>query len=826
VSVRVPQNVLVADDEPSNLLALEAILEPLGHRIVRAESGEEVLRRALHEEFSVILLDVQMPGMDGFECAELLRKRASTRDVPIIFLTAISKDRSYVRRGYGVGAVDYLVKPYDPDVLRSKVSVFTELERRKGIIAAQQAALRVMKERELADLKRASEERYVHLADAMPLVVWTADPEGHVRYANRSFRDLCVNAPLELPSIVHPDDLESFLTGWQGAVAEGRQWEAELRFGTAAAGYRVSLVRAVPARGEGGRVAYWLGMSMDIHARVRAERAVRMLADASRGLAASFEDPSQMDAVLRAALPILGDAAELLLEGDRRVRVVADGADGTMLDDPRFGLGPDRVRATQRSEVHFDVRAEPAIAAPDADGAALLRCFSDHGVSSYLCVPLASRGDTVGTLTLLRMSGTHTAPDVTIAEDLASRIAVALDNARLHETTERRRVALEQANRSKDVFLATLSHELRTPLNAIVGWSDMMRAGQLSSGELPHAIETIDRNAHALSDLVADLLDVSRIVTGTLKLESKLVGIATIVDAAVETARPQCAAKDLTLDVALAPVGCARGDAGRLRQVLGNVLSNAVKFTPPGGRIIVRTERVGDRGRVVVRDTGEGISRELLPHVFDRFRQAETAKARGLGLGLAIVKHLVEEHGGKVSVASDGPGCGAELTVELPIAAEEGAAEDDAPPPAVPSSSLPALQGVTVLVVEDDPDGNELITTILQRYGANVRSVGTASAALDALAAERPAVLVSDIGLPDMDGIALIKQVRAEPRESGRGIAAIALTAYASRQDAAKALAAGFDAHVAKPVQPLVLGRAILRLLARPSGPVRSQPAA
>ena len=385
--------------------------------------------------------------------------------------------------------------------------------------------------------------------------------------------------------------------------------------------------------------------------------------------------------------------------------------------------------------------------------------------------------------------------------------------ANVPETTERRREELEQANRSKDVFLATLSHELRTPLNATVGWTDMMRNGQLAASELGRAIETIDRNAHALNHLVADLLDVSRIVTGSLKIDSNLVGLASVVEQAIEAARPQCTAKRVVLDVSLERVGCVRGDAGRLRQIIGNLLSNAIKFTPTGGSVIVRVGRVGETGCVVVQDTGEGISPEFLPHVFERFQQAEEAKARGLGLGLAIVKHLVEEQGGTVTASSDGRGLGASFTVSLPIAPDEALAQDVDPGRAsVPVSAQPQLAGVHVLVVEDDPDGNELITTILERYGARVTSVGTAADALDALDEEKPDVVVSDIGLPDADGLELIKMIRG--RAFGGDVPAIALTAYASRQDAAKAIAAGFDAHVAKPVQPCILGAAVARLVA------------
>ncbi|CAN5923019.1 hypothetical protein BH11MYX4_BH11MYX4_41240 [soil metagenome] len=667
-------NILIVDDEPANLLALEAILEPLDLNLVRALSGKEALRHALKDDYAVVLLDVQMADMDGFETAELLRRRTRTRDVPIIFLTAISKDRKFVARGYDVGAVDYLFKPYEPDVLKAKVAVFVELARKNEIIRSQHDALRAMSERELADVKRRGEQRYVDLAESMPLRVWTTDASGAVQYGNGRW-DALARGSRDFAAVVAPEDLPRFREGWHAALAAGAEWEAELRFGTPRDGSRVHLVRVVPRRDESGQITSWVGTSTDIDARVGAERALRMLAEASRRLGVTLDAHMELEAAVHGSLPVLGDLALLDLtspgERSRQIKLAAPGSSAELLDDPRFALGPSTVAYSGRGEVFLDVRAELA-AASSGRGAEHLRFLGELGVSAYMCLPLTSRDRSVGTLSLVRNreGAVYTPADVEVAEDLARRIAVAVDNARLHETTENRRDELEQVNRSKDVFLATLSHELRTPLNAIVGWTDMMRNGQLKADELGRAVETIDRNAHALNHLVADLLDVSRIVTGSLRIDSKLVGLASVVEAAIEGARPQCTAKRVALDVSLERVGCVRGDAGRLRQIIGNLLSNAIKFTPTGGTVRVLVTRDGRRGKVVVQDSGEGIAPELLPHVFERFRQAENAKARGLGLGLAIVKHLVSSHEGTVEAASDGAGKGASFTVLLPIASE------------------------------------------------------------------------------------------------------------------------------------------------------------
>lgn len=825
-------NILIVDDEPSNLLALEAILEPLENvNVVRAASGIEALKHALKMELSLVLLDVQMPEMDGLECAALLRKRPRTRDVPIIFLTAISKEPSYVARGYDVGAVDYLFKPYDPDVLRTKVATFVELARKNAVMRAQHEALRIGSKRELDELKKWSVRQYEDLANSVPQVVWTADALGDLTYSNQRWIEMAGHgAAASFAGIAHPADLGSFVAGWDAAILAGDEWEAELRVGNATRGYRWHVVRAVPRRNDKGVIALWIGTATDIDPRVRAERTLRMLADASRRLNRSLEEPRELAAVLDCALPILGDGAILDLlasEGfeHERIHAVSNGLERTTLQDPRFDLGPATVVYSHRADVFLDVKteAERNRARPDSErnprGGEHLRFLAELGVSSYICVPLDTRDRTLGTLTFVRLSGDcFVESDVEIAGDLARRIATSVDNARLHATTEKRREELEQANRSKDVFLATLSHELRTPLNAIVGWTDMMKKGKVVGEELTRAMDTIDRNAHALSGLVADLLDVSRIVTGSLKIENKLLSLASIVEAAVLAARPQCVPKEIKIAVSLDERGAVSGDAGRLRQVITNLLVNAIKFTPHGATIDVRLETIPDggkgRARVTVQDPGEGITPDFLPHVFERFRQEETGRAKGLGLGLAIVKHLIEEHGGSVSAASEGHGKGATFTFEVPLAtASLEMLEDEAQVHSLVPSGEPRLDGVHVLIVEDDPDGNELICAILERYGARVSSTSTATDALAALESEPPDVLVSDIGLPDMDGMELIRRARASTRIGP--IPAVALTAYASRQDATKAITAGFDAHVAKPVQPMTLGNAIVRLLKR-----------
>jgi PAS domain S-box-containing protein len=383
----------------------------------------------------------------------------------------------------------------------------------------------------------------------------------------------------------------------------------------------------------------------------------------------------------------------------------------------------------------------------------------------------------------------------------------------------RARADAEAANRAKDDFLATLSHELRTPLNAILGWAQLLRAGDLPPDKAARAVETIARNAQLQTQLVDDLLDVSRIITGKLNLEIRAVELPAVVDATVESARPAAELKGVRLSGVLdRALPVLPGDPERLQQILYNLLSNAIKFTPPAGHVEVRLERMPRHARLTVADTGIGIDPEFLPHVFDRFRQGDpssTRRHRGLGLGLAIVRHLVELHGGSVRAESPGHGKGATFIVDLPLQRTER-------PPAEPEAEttpdrLPSLVGVRVLVVDDEPDMRDLVTTVLEQQGAAVRAALSTSEALDALAAFAPDVLLCDIGMPGEDGYALIRQVRAREAGGGRHLAAVAITAYARPEDRTRALVAGFHAHLAKPVQPEELTVVVASLAGRRS---------
>ena len=384
---------------------------------------------------------------------------------------------------------------------------------------------------------------------------------------------------------------------------------------------------------------------------------------------------------------------------------------------------------------------------------------------------------------------------------------------------EARRVA-EAANQTKDEFLATLSHELRTPLNSIIGWSGMLREKKLPEHATGQAVEAIHRNAKAQAQIIEDLLDVSRIISGKLTLNRQPVALEEVIDAALDAARPVAEAKHVALAKSGQMLDVVMGDSTRLQQVMMNLLTNAVKFTQSGGRVGVRVESDERTARIVVEDNGHGISADFLPYVFERFWQADSSYTRrhsGLGLGLAIVRHLVELHGGTVSAASEGIGQGSTFTVTLPLALVQKTI-DSAATLAVSESGLPdstsrlPLKGVKVLIVDDDEDTREMLMALLSLHGAETLTAGSAADALHRLRGWRPDLLVSDLGMPDEDGYALIRKVRSLPSEEGGNTPAVALTGYASEEESDRVRAAGFQAHAAKPVEVAKLVETIARL--------------
>ena len=415
--------------------------------------------------------------------------------------------------------------------------------------------------------------------------------------------------------------------------------------------------------------------------------------------------------------------------------------------------------------------------------------------------PLSHEGRIIGTLTIIEDVTERVAREAELQSQIEAR-------SKLLASEKLARSEAERANRLKDEFLATISHELRNPLNAIMGWAHMMRLGKLTPANSERAVETIYRNAKSQAQLVADLLDVSRIISGKLRLDVRTIDLIYIVNAALDSIRPAADAKGIRLQTMLDPAaGPISGDADRLQQIVWNLLTNAVKFTPKGGRIQVKVQRIDSHVEIVVSDSGVGISKEFLPYVFDRFRQADASTTRihgGLGLGLSIVHQLVDLHGGTASVHSEGEGQGAAFTITLPFVGVINSQKEEATQPAqekiTPFEGLPSLQGLKVLVVDDEADTREVIREVLKECGSEVILSRSAAEALEAIEQFKPDILISDLGMPDEDGYSLISKIRALPAERGGQIPAAALTAYARAEDRMRVLRSGFQFHLPKPV--------------------------
>ena len=465
----------------------------------------------------------------------------------------------------------------------------------------------------------------------------------------------------------------------------------------------------------------------------------------------------------------------------------------------------------------------PALLEETAQNARHLALLRQLGTCSSIVVPLRIQGNVFGALTLgYSDSGRHySESDLVLAGEVARRAAVAIDNSRLYELSQAERTRVEAATRAKDEFVAMVSHELRTPLNAILGWLRLMRGGALDETKKEHAFAVIERNAEAQSRLVADLLDISRVITGKIRINPSQVDLADVVDMAIEGVRPAADAKSIAIDAEVERASSVmRGDGDRLQQVVWNLLANAVKFTPKKGKVAVRLRRVESDLELVVRDNGEGIVGSFLPHVFDSFRQSDTSASRthgGLGIGLSIAKHIVELHGGAIEARSEGGGRGATFVVRLPISplvsTTLGISRVPATKERAANLALPTgLEGLRVLVVDDEPDARELVGYVLEACGMEVRMAGSAAAAMTELETFTPHVIISDIGMPDEDGYFLIRNIRTLPHEEKKNIPAIALTAFARNEDRKRALVEGFNVHMAKPVEPTALVRAVVDL--------------
>jgi PAS domain S-box-containing protein len=721
-------------------------------------------------------------------------------------------------------------------------------ERSAAEVRASEGTIRkTLAEREIAEQARLeSEEQYRELVENANDIVYTLNLKGQITSVNKAAELISGYSRDELLGMSLVDVLtkESVEAGRRmlDIKLTGQQrtsYEVDFR---AKSGQLVTLEISSRLIFKGGEPSGVQGIARNITARRRAEEALR---EADQRALAEYERLLERISSLAQALGSARDLVTIfralrdftqasvpcdglfvsLYDPIRDVRTACYGwGDGKEIDTsqlppmPVTATGPNS-RAVKTGEV---VITENYMTATRGHPAMLVGPDNGLRPESSIAVPMAVMGRIVGTIEVQSYrKGAFTEESVTAMRMAANLTAVAIEDMRLLERESSARAAAEESNRLKDEFLATVSHELRTPLTAILGWSRMLEAGALDNEVAARAIETIRRNAKAQSQIIDDILDVSRIITGNLYLDLQPLELAPIIEAAINVVRPTADAKGIQIETALdSDPTLVSGDGNRLQQVIWNLVSNAVKFTPGGGKVTVTLSQVESEMQITVADTGRGISPDFLPFVFDRFRQADSSTTRqhgGLGLGLAIARHIVEIHGGTISASSPGEGQGATFTVALPLLVSMARKRSQPSVAQVPeyAEDHTSLAGLHVLLVDDDQDTLELITAALIGRNAKVTAVSSAGAALAAIKLNRPDVLVSDIAMPGEDGYQLIQKVRALDFAPSAKIPAVAITAYAKEEDRSRAFSSGYQGYLAKPVEPAELILAVAQVVGR-----------
>ncbi|MBD1898310.1 response regulator [Coleofasciculus sp. FACHB-129] len=779
MSDRTLVTILHVDDNETNRYVVSRMLRKEGYKVQEAATGETGLQLVAQQPPDLIILDVQLPDINGFEVCHRLKANPATSSIPVLHLSASFVESKDKAQGLESGADGYLAQPVEAIELLATVKALLRIRE------AEESAMALAKE-------------WQTTFNAMKDGVCLLDHRGRILRTNSAMTNLLKKPFGKIEGCFYQEVMHDILgcvevTPLTRVQETRRRENEELRCGE-----RWFSVTTDPVFDESGVFTGAVYIVADITDRKWASEALRTSEERFR----------------------------LLLENVKDYAIFFIDPDGRVI---RWSIGAERIFGYQEAEIlgqSASIIYIPEDLELGADKQELETAVIEGRAENerwYLRKD-ATRFWASGIVTPLRDETGQLRGFSKIMRDFTERKQVEDERNQLLVAEQEARTAAESANRMKDEFLATLSHELRSPLNAMLGWVQLLNTRKFDEATTARAMETIERSARAQAQLVEDLLDVSRIIQGKLRLNVRPIELALVVEAAVDTVRPAADAKAIRLQSVLDPAaGPVAGDSDRLQQIIWNLLSNAIKFTPKEGRVQVRLERINSHVEITVIDTGLGINSDFVPYVFDRFRQADSSITRsysGLGLGLAIVRHLVELHGGTVRAESQGEGQGATFIVKLPLMpvrmeTSEGERVHPTVGRGVSFNNPPSLDGLQILVVDDEVDSRVFVTTLLEQCGASVCAVGSADSAIEAIKIFKPDVLLSDIGMPGEDGYTLIRRVRALNVEEGGRTPAVALTAYARAEDRMRAIAAGFQMHIPKPVEPSELATIVASLAGR-----------
>lgn len=792
------RTILVVDDSPEDRELYRRYLlhdRKYSYKVLEASLGRQGLELWQQHRPDAVLLDYRLPDLDGLEFLARLQSLRQQTDSPVIVITGQGSEAIAVQ-AMKAGAQDYLVKEQlSSESLRVALnSAITNVELRYRLHCSEEAL-------------RQSEERFRQIAENTEAVFWITEmPERRVSYVSPAYQRLWQLNPQELydnsqawVGYIHPEDREATAAAFEAKAAVG-QFDQEYRIVLPDGSMHWVHDRCFPLQDAAGIVYRLTGIAEDITARKQVEESLR-----------------QSEAFRGRMLDSSSDCIKLLNLDNQILYINPGGLCLLEIDDFSSYLNADWFWFWQEAD---RAAVEAAVAAAKAGEMSRFQgfCPTAKGTPKWWDVAVTPIFDSEGQVIQL----------LATSRDVTEQKQAEQERDRLLQLEQTARLEAERANRIKDEFLSVLSHELRSPLNPILGWTKLMQTRKFDPDKTAEALFTIERNAKLQCQLIDDLLDVAKILRGKLSMAVAPVDLASVVEAAIETVKTAATAKNIVLNSVLPQIGHVSGDAARLQQIVWNLLSNAIKFTPAGGRVEIQLAAVTEYSsesinqsqidhnrkpiryaQLTVSDSGKGIDPSFLPYIFESFRQEDASTTRqygGLGLGLAIVRHLVEAHGGTIRADSQGIGQGAVLTLQLPLL-------QTAPQSQTGELSQPELDltGMRVLVADDEPDARELLTVLLTQYGAEVLAVTSAAEVLANLVQFQPDILISDIGMPEVDGYALIQQIRALPPEQGGRILAMALSAYAREEDRQQALSSGYQWHMTKPIDPEQLVEAIMQ---------------